>query len=104
MNSCYTSWYDPATKLLHKTTEMSMSYGLCALALIKEHLVFALGNSYKNSRSIEMLDLSSQSPCWISVVNMLVERNYFGVGVIDDCIYAVSYTNILLNLCYLNIY
>ncbi|XP_016658814.1 ring canal kelch homolog [Acyrthosiphon pisum] len=90
MNQCYTSWYDPATKLLNKTTEMSMSYGLCGLALVKEHFVFALGNNYNNSRSIEMLDLSSQSLQWKSTVNMLVDRNYFGVGVLNECIYAVG--------------
>lgn len=88
MNKCYTIWYEPLTKLLHKTTEMSMRYGLCALALIKEHLVFALGNNYNNSRSIEMLDLSSQTLKWVSTVEMLVDRNYFGVGVLDDRIYA----------------
>jgi len=93
MRKCYTSWYDPATKLLQKTIVMNMSYEICALALIREHLVIALGNSYFNDRAIEMLDLSSQSLQWKSTVNMLVERNSFGVGVLDDRIYAVSYNN-----------
>jgi len=100
MNKCYTIWYDPLTKLLYKTKEMSMRYGLCALALVKEHLVFALGNNFNSSRSIEMLDLSSQTLQWVSTVDMLVDRNYFGVSVLDDRIYAVSYTNRLCCLTY----
>ncbi|XP_008181656.1 ring canal kelch homolog [Acyrthosiphon pisum] len=91
MGKCYTSWYDPATKLLYKTIEMSMQFGGgCHLALIKEHLVFALGNKYINSRSIELLDLSSHPLQWKPTVNMLVDRNFFGVGVLDDRIYAVG--------------
>eukprot|EP00102_Acyrthosiphon_pisum_P002195 XP_001943389.2 PREDICTED: kelch-like protein 17 isoform X2 [Acyrthosiphon pisum] len=90
MGNCYTSWYDPATKLLHKTIKMNMEFELCALVLIKDHLVFALGNSYINLISIEMLDLSAQSLQWKPTVDMLVDRSFYGVGVIDDRIYAVG--------------
>ncbi|XP_060872121.1 ring canal kelch homolog isoform X2 [Metopolophium dirhodum] len=90
IGKCYTSWYDPVTKLLHKTKKMNMECELCGLALIKDHLVFALGYNYFHSRSIEMLDLSSQSPHWKPTVDMLVDRNRFGVGVLDDRIYAVG--------------
>jgi len=90
MGKCYTSWYDPGTKLLHKTLKMNMEFELCALVLIKDHLVFALGNNYINLISIEMLDLSSQSLQWKPTVDMLVDRSFYGVGVLDDRIYAVS--------------
>eukprot|EP00102_Acyrthosiphon_pisum_P022696 XP_016659906.1 PREDICTED: ring canal kelch homolog isoform X5 [Acyrthosiphon pisum] len=90
MGKCYTSWYDPATKLLHKTKKMNMECELCGLALIKDHLVFALGYNYFYSRSIEMLDLSLQSLQWKPTANMLVDRNRYGVGVLDDRIYAVG--------------
>jgi len=90
----YTSWYDPSTKQLYKTLEMSMKFGGgCGLALIKEHLVFALGNKFIDPRSFKMLDLSSHTLQWKSTVNMLVNRTLFGFGVLDDRIYAVSYTN-----------
>jgi len=62
--------------------------GEFCLALIKEHLVFALGNKYYNPRSIEMLDLSSES--LQSTVDMLVHQGCYGVGVLDYRIYAVS--------------
>ncbi|XP_060872936.1 ring canal kelch homolog [Metopolophium dirhodum] len=90
MGNCYTSWYDPATKLLHKTIKMNMEFELCALVLIKDHLVFALGNNYINLISIEMLDLSSQSLQWKPTVDMLIDRSFYGVGVLDDRIYAVG--------------
>jgi len=50
------------------------------------------GNVYdfEPHRSVYMLDLSSESPCWQPSVDMLVERKLSGVGVINDNIYAVS--------------
>ncbi|XP_029344977.1 kelch-like protein 3 isoform X1 [Acyrthosiphon pisum] len=90
LGKCYTSWYDPATKQLHTTKNMKMGFELCALVLIKNHLVFAFSNVDLNSRSIKMLDLFSQSLQWKSKVKILVDRNHFGVGVLDDRIYAVG--------------
>jgi len=53
--------------------EMGERFGEgCRLALMKEHLVFALGYKYFNPRSIEILDLSSQSFQWKSTVDMVV--------------------------------
>lgn len=41
--------------------------------------------------SVDMLYLSIESPCWKSSVDMLVNREDLGVGVINDYLYAVSY-------------
>jgi len=87
---CYTSWYDPATKLLHTTKKIKIGFDVCALALIKDHLVFALNCNELNLRSTKMLDLSSRSLQWKPTIDMLVDRGSFGVGVLDDRIYAVS--------------
>jgi len=64
----------------------------CA-AVMKDNLVFAVGgvdDDCTSLRSVEVLDLSSESPCWKPSVEMLVERVVFGVGVIDNYLYAVS--------------
>jgi kelch-like protein 2/3 len=80
---------------------MSEGYQPNKLALISDQYVFAVGNNcIKNSRSVKMLNLSSQTPSWLSMINMLVGRRYFGVGVLDNCIYAVSSINILKILYY----
>ncbi|XP_060872135.1 ring canal kelch homolog isoform X2 [Metopolophium dirhodum] len=87
---CDTGWYDPATKLLHRTKKMKIGFNLCALALIKDHLVFALNCNEPNLISTKMLDLSSRSLQWKPSVDMLVDRNSFGIGVLNDLIYAVG--------------
>jgi len=48
------------------------------------------GVNGRSSKSVRMLDVSSQSPSWVPMVDMLVSRRRLGVGVLDDCIYAVS--------------
>jgi kelch-like protein 2/3 len=100
-------YYDPNNNILKNAPPMSKRFMHdvypCALVLLKEHFLFAVGNIF-TSKSVLMLDLSLQSPCWIPIVNMLVNRTNIGVGVIDDKIYAVSYTNVLLILYYKNIY
>lgn len=63
------------------------------LAVIKDNLVFAVGGSNdrnKPLRSVDVLDLSSESPCWKSSEGILVKRDITGVGVINDNLYAVS--------------
>jgi len=42
-------------------------------------------------RSVDVLDLFSESPCWKPTVDMLVNRTELGVGVINNYLYAVSY-------------
>jgi len=66
--------------------------------------VFALGKRFEKSTSVHMLDLFSLTNGWIPMVNMTVSRREFGVSVVDDCIYVVSYTNIMYCLsCIINI-
>jgi len=62
------------------------------LALVKDNFVFAMGGSPESSyQSVDVLDLSLESPCWKSSVDMLVNREDLGIGVINNFLYAVSY-------------
>jgi hypothetical protein len=90
-----------------KMIEFCKEVGLC---VVKDQFVFVMGgfeffydgfkNDYRILRSVKMLDVSSSSLCWVSKADMLVSRKSFGIGVLDNCIYAVSHVNILLILCY----
>ncbi|XP_060880188.1 ring canal kelch homolog isoform X2 [Metopolophium dirhodum] len=83
----YISWYDPATKLMHKTIRINS--GSRTIGLIKEHLIFSISTT-QNIYPMEMLDLSSQSLQWTPTVSLLVDRIFFKVCVLDDRIYAVG--------------
>ncbi|XP_003247799.1 kelch-like protein 2 [Acyrthosiphon pisum] len=88
---CYTEWYDPVTQLRKNAPEISDFHEMAGLGVMKNKFVFALGGVNRScSQSVRMLDVSSQSPCWIPIVNMLVCRKLPGVGVLDNCIYAVG--------------
>jgi len=56
--------------------------------------------NFARFRSFEMLDVSSQTLCWVPKIELSVSRQNLGVGALDNCIYAVSYANILLILYY----
>jgi len=67
-----------------------------SIGVIRDQFVFVMGGVNKSSsKCVSMLDVSSRSPSWAPIVDMLISRHGLGVGVLDDCIYAVSYTNIL---------
>lgn len=70
-------------------TTRRCSFGL---AVLKDCRVFAVGgyNGLAKVRTVEMLDLSSPSPCWVPTVPMLSCRMRFGIAVLDGCVYAVS--------------
>jgi len=104
-----TYWYEPATNLICYAPKMIESRNYAGLCVVKDHFVFAIGgvklygcSGYTGNSiiSVEMLDVSSSSLCWVSKADMLVNRNCFGIGVLNNCIYAVSNANILVILCY----
>jgi len=63
------------------------------LAVLNDHFVFAMGGFSIRSpiQSVDVLDLFSEPPCWKPTVSMLVKRTEFGVGVINNNLYCVSY-------------
>jgi len=78
--------------------------GRHGLAVIKDNLLFDVGGCHYDVlpvRNVDVLDLSSESPEWQPSVDMLVERDFLGVGVINDKIYAVSNNNLLVYLLFL---
>lgn len=96
----FISWYDPATNLCRVAHEMNEDFYPTHLALIADQFVIAIGhiqNSMfcKFDQFIQMLDLFSQKSSWVPMTNMLVHRERLGVGVLNNNLYAVSYS-----LCY----
>jgi len=86
-------WYDPRTNQWHCGPSSIRNRGIHTLAIINDNLVFDVGGYGPNLsplRSVDVLDLSSESPCWKPSVGMLVDRLFLGVGVINNNIYAVS--------------
>lgn len=75
------------------------------LALVKERFVFAINNTLSESKSVKMLDIFLQPPCWVSMARMLTTRAWAGFGVLDDCLYAVSFSVLYTLYClYYNSY
>jgi len=88
---CYTEWYDPATKLRKVAPGLNECRKFFGLGVIRDQFVFAVGGVNRLSlKSVSVLDVSSQSPSWVPMANILVSRWQFGVGVLGDSIYAVS--------------
>eukprot|EP00102_Acyrthosiphon_pisum_P023579 XP_016660789.1 PREDICTED: ring canal kelch homolog [Acyrthosiphon pisum] len=88
---CYTEWYDPATKLRENAPGINECRDTAGFGVISDQFVFAVGGvNEKSSKSVSMLDVSSQSPSWVPMADMLVSRNRLGVGILGDSIYAVA--------------
>ncbi|XP_016660787.1 ring canal kelch homolog isoform X2 [Acyrthosiphon pisum] len=86
-----TEWYDPATQLRENAPGINDCRQLAGLGVIRDQFVFVMGGvNERSSKSVSMLDVSSQSPFWVPMVDMLVSRRRLGVGVLDDSIYAVG--------------
>lgn len=91
-----TEWYDPKISRWHFGPEMITYRPFAGIGVVKDKFVFSVGGGLRNSplRSVEVLDLSSESPCWKPTVDMLVQRQGLGVGVINNYVYAVSYNEL----------
>jgi len=91
-----TEWYDPKMDKWDYGPEMISTRHRGCAAVVKDNLVFAVGgyggddDDDEPLRSVDVLDLSSEPLCWKPSVEMLVERDALGVGVIDDYLYAVN--------------
>ncbi|XP_016665001.1 uncharacterized protein LOC107885817 [Acyrthosiphon pisum] len=86
-----TTFYEIKISRWHYGPEMITNRKNAGLAVVKDNLVFAVGGStdmFHQLRSVDVLDLSAESPCWRSSVEMFVKRNNVGVGVINNYLYA----------------
>ncbi|XP_016662058.1 kelch-like protein 17 isoform X2 [Acyrthosiphon pisum] len=88
---CHTEWYDPATKQRENAPGINDCRKTAGFCVLSDQFVFVMGGvNGRSSKSVSMLDVSSQSPFWVPMVDMLVSRRRLGVGVLDDSIYAVG--------------
>jgi len=85
-------WYDPKTSQWHIGPKMVIQRYGPGIGVVNNNFVFAVGGFSTSSafKSVEVLNLSSESPCWKIDVDMLVKRKLLGVGVINYHVYAVS--------------
>ncbi|KAL4084260.1 hypothetical protein QTP88_028085 [Uroleucon formosanum] len=91
---CYTEWYDPVTKVREDAPEISECLVLPGFGVIRDKFVYSVGIlDIFRFISVSMLDVSSRSPSWVPMVNMSAIRDGLGVGVLDNCIYAVGGIN-----------
>ncbi|XP_060849312.1 ring canal kelch homolog isoform X2 [Rhopalosiphum padi] len=93
-----TNWYEPATNLMHIAPKMIKSRDKASLCVVKDQFVFAI-SGYKSHllpKDNFMLDISSSS-CWVRRIGTLVSRINFGIGVLDNCIYAIGGNDIKRN-------
>ncbi|KAL4082849.1 hypothetical protein QTP88_029505 [Uroleucon formosanum] len=87
-----TEWYEPKNNQWYFGPKMITCRDGASLAVLNDHFVFAMGGHSIGSivQSVDMLDLFSEPPCWKPTVPMLVKRTEFGVGVINNYLYAVG--------------
>jgi len=87
LNNYLINWYDPATNTWKTAIEHEKNWLPVHVTLIANQFLFVVINSL----SVKMLDLSSQTSTWLPIENMLVNRRQFGVGLLNNCVYAVSF-------------
>jgi len=91
MKKCNINWYDPATNLWKRAPDMRDGCWPIHIGLLTDKYAFAISRNYlPRTRSVQMIDLSSESFRWEALDSMIVDRTYFQVGVINNCVYAVS--------------
>ncbi|XP_029345742.1 kelch-like protein 2 [Acyrthosiphon pisum] len=86
-------WLDPRPDQWHFGPELITDRCQNSLVVINDNFVFDVGASAIDLaplRTVYVLDLSSELPCWQQCNDMLVERQFLGVGVINNNIYAVG--------------
>lgn len=90
------NWYDIETDKWQCVLSMREGCRPSHLASIAEQFIFAVGSYKSKSHSVQMLDLSSQTPYWVRMPDMLVGRTHFRVCVLGNCVYVVSYTRLVI--------
>ncbi|XP_060847846.1 kelch-like protein 2 [Rhopalosiphum padi] len=87
-----TEWYDPETNLCKNAAVMKDYHLDFGIGVVRDQFVIAMGGVINSvhSQSVSMLDVSLLSPCWVPIADMLVHRTNLGVGVLNDCIYAIG--------------
>jgi len=76
--------------MTQKSTDSSVNQKLSHVIIILFFLWVLVSVFKATLKSVDVLDLSSESPCWKSDVDMLIKRKDLGVGVINNFLYVVS--------------
>lgn len=98
-----TTLYNPATNVCQILPKLS-KFNKSAMSVMYDTFVFTVGRNHPSYCSVEMLDVSSQDLCWVPKNELLVGRQCSGVGIVNNCLYAVSYADIKLISCYKYLY
>ncbi|XP_029342299.1 ring canal kelch homolog [Acyrthosiphon pisum] len=88
-----TEWYDSKINKWQTGPKMITTRCSGGLAVVKDNFVLYIGGcnqSNSSLRSADLIDLSSESLSWKPTTNMLVQRKWLGVGVINNFVYAVG--------------
>ncbi|XP_016659013.1 kelch-like protein 2 isoform X2 [Acyrthosiphon pisum] len=86
-------YFDPMTEKWHFGPELITNHRRHSLVVIKDNLVFDVGGyeiGLSPFRCVHMLDITENPPHWQLTNDLLVERQFLGVGVINDNIYAAD--------------
>jgi len=89
----YINWYDPATNKWNITSKFCQNRGTGSIKLIKHQFVVLI-RPY--SRTSVIIDLFSPTPCWILMPCLKFNTRDVGVGLINHCVYVVSYTKLII--------
>ncbi|KAL5236034.1 hypothetical protein ACI65C_003444 [Semiaphis heraclei] len=90
-DGCSTEWYDPKISRWNIGPGMITRRDAIGIGVVNDNFVFAVGGfNISPLKCVEVLNLSSESPCWKPTVDMLVKRQLLGVGVINNHVYAVG--------------
>jgi len=69
-----TEWYDPKVNQWLLGPDMISPRYCAGLAVVNYNFVFAVGGGFESPlQSVDILDLSSEPPCWKPAVDMLVK-------------------------------
>ncbi|XP_060873943.1 uncharacterized protein LOC132947702 [Metopolophium dirhodum] len=86
-------WFDTRTNQWHFGPELITNHRRHSLVVINNNFVFDVGgyvHGLTPYRCVHVLDLTSESLSWQLIDDMLIERQFLGVGVINNNIYAVG--------------
>jgi len=90
---CNVHSYDPANNQFNIILKTRQDYVPGRILLLKNQFVFSVQRFTTTSK---ILDLSSTAHGWVSIPRLKTSQYDFGFAVLNDCVYFVSYTNILI--------
>jgi len=94
MSKFFTEWYDHHTRQWNPGPKISGYDMKTSLVVQDGHFVYTFSNLC-TSKSVYKLDLSLRPLSWDETKSMYYQRSQLGVAILNDWIFAVSYTNVL---------